>query len=232
MLRTVAWAGIILGAITPALALAQVDNNQLGGWYTWQWTVNRAGSTVGFQGDVQHRNWDIAGDLEQLLLRGGVTWQPAGSAVKYTLGVAHIESGVFGPSNATTKEQRLYQEALIPQRWGARGFVTHRFRYEQRDVDNQDLRTRLRYFIAYNRPLNRDMLGSGAIYLALANEIFINGERGIGRGREVDWFDRNRASAGLGYGISDTSRVQLSYMHQRLDESGKGQIQLNWIQTF
>lgn len=223
---------ILLAATTPALALAQVDEDQLGGWYTWQWTVNRAGSAIGFQGDIQHRNWDLAGDLEQLLVRGGVTWQPEGSAVKYTLGYAHITSGTFGPSGATSEEHRIYQEALIPQRWGARGFVTHRLRFEQRDVEGQDLRTRLRYFIAYNHPLNQATLGRGAVYLALANELFINGERSIGGGRKVDWFDRNRASVGLGYGVSDTSRVQLSYMHQQLDEIGKGQLQLNWIQTF
>lgn len=222
----------LLGATAPALALAQIDEDQLGGWYAWQWTVNRAGSAIGFQGDIQHRNWDVASDLEQLLVRGGVTWQPGGSAVKYTLGYAHIASGAFGPSGARTDEHRLYQEALLPQRWGARGFVTHRLRFEQRDVENQDLRTRLRYFIAYNHPLNQATLGRGAVYLALANELFINGERGIGGGRAVDWFDRNRASAGLGYSVSDTSRVQLSYMHQQLDEIGKGQLQLNWIQTF
>jgi hypothetical protein len=225
-------ARIILGAITPAFALAQVDEDQVGGWYAWQGTVNRANSTLGFQGDIQHRNWDLARDMEQLLARGGLTWQPTGSAVKYTLGYAHIVSGAFGASSATSKEHRLYQEALLPQRWGARGFVTHRVRFEQRDVQNLDFRTRLRYFIGYNRPLNADTLGRGALYLALANEVFFNGERGIGRGRSVSWFDRNRASAGFGYALGDTSRVQLSYMHQNLEHSEKGQIQLNWIQSF
>lgn len=213
-------------------AQAQFDEDQLGGWYTYQWTVNRDDSTIGFQGDVQHRNWDLGGDMEQLLARGGVTWQPAGSSGKYTLGYAHIVSGAFGNSDARTKEHRLYQEALWPQRWGARGFVTHRLRFEQRDVQHQDVRTRLRYLLAYNRPLNQDTLGRGAIYLALSNELFLNGERGIGRGRQVDSFDRNRAALGLGYSVTDTNRVQLSYMHQRLDSAWKGQLQLNWIQTF
>jgi hypothetical protein len=221
---------LLAGAIQPALA--QFDEDQVGGWYTYQWTVNREGSTVGFQGDVQHRNWDLASDREQLLARGGVTWQPAGSAIKYTFGYAHIISSAFGPSNATTKERRLYQEALLPQRWGTRGFVTHRVRFEQRDVQDQDLRTRLRYLFAYNRPLNQDSMGRGAVYLALANEVFVNLEQDIGRNRQVDHFDRNRASLALGYSVSDTSRVQLGYMHQTLDETSKGQIQLNWIQTF
>ena len=195
MLRSM-W--LVLGLCMPALALAQFDEDQLGGWYTYQWTVNREASTIGFQGDLQHRNWDLAGDLEQLLVRGGITWQPAGSTIKYTLGHAHITSGAFGRSSATTKEQRFYQEVLLPQRWGARGFVTHRVGFEQRDVQNQDLRTRLRYLIGYNRPLNRDTLGRGAVYLAMSNEFFLNGERHISRGRQIDWFDRNRAAVGLG----------------------------------
>lgn len=223
---------VVLGMFPPAFALAQFDEDQLGGWYMYQWTVNREGSTIGFQGDFQHRNWDVAGDMEQLLARGGVTWQPAGSTIKYTLGYGHVISGAFGPGSATTKEQRLYQEALMPQRWGERGFVTHRVRLEQRDVQNQDFRNRLRYLIAYNRPLNQATLGQGAVYLALANEYFLNLEQDIGRNRQVDYFDRNRASIALGYSVSNASRVQLGYMHQQLDETSKGQLQLSWIQTF
>jgi hypothetical protein len=120
----------------------------------------------------------------------------------------------------------------MPQRWGTRGFVTHRVRFEQRDLDNQDLRTRVRYLLGYNRPFNQDSMGRGAVYLALANEVFVNLEQDIGRNRQVDHFDRNRASLGLGYSVSDTSRVQFGYMRQTLDETSKGQIQLNWIQTF
>lgn len=223
---------LLLAATTAEPALAQFDEDELGGWYTWQATVNREDSTIGFQGDIQLRNWKVGSDMEQQLARGGLTWQPTGSTIKYTFGYAHVVSGAFGPSSATTKERRLYQEALMPQRLGERGFITHRLRVEQRDVQNQDLRTRLRYFIGYNHPFNQTTLARGAVYLALSNEVFVNLERGIGRGRQVDWFDRNRAAVGLGYSVTDTSRVQLSYMRQQLDELSKGQLQLNWIQTF
>jgi hypothetical protein len=42
--------------------------------------------------------------------------------------------------------------------------------------------------------------------------------------------DRNRAAIGIGYSISDTSRLRLKDM-QQLDETSKGQLLLNWIQT-
>jgi len=91
---------------------------------------------------------------------------------------------------------------------------------------------RLRYLIGVNYPLNRDTLGKGAVYLAFTNELFVNGERGIGRGRRVDWFDRNRAYAGMGYAVSNTLRLQFGYLEQTLDSSRKSQLQLNIIQTF
>lgn len=216
----------------PALALAQFDEDQTGAWYMYSWSTMPRESRFGLQGDVQHRNWDMAGDLEQWLVRGGATWTPENSAVKYTLGYAHIVSGAFGPSAAKTKERRVYQEALLPQRVGLRGFVTHRLRFEQRDVEHQDLRTRLRYFIGFNYPFNQDTLGQGAVYLALSNEFFLNLEQDIGRNRQVDYFDRNRAYAAVGYSLTDALRLQFGYMQQDLDEAGKGQLQFSLIQTF
>ncbi len=230
MLRTM--VACFLLSCLPAIALAQFDEDQLGAWYMYLWNTTLEDSRFGFQGDLQHRNWDVAGDLEQLLVRGGATWTPAGSTIKYTLGFAHITSGAFGPSDAKTKERRVYQEALIPQRVGTKGFVTHRLRFEQRDVDNQDLRMRLRYSIGFNYPFNQATLGKGAVYLALSNEFFLNLEQDVGRSRQVDYFDRNRAYAALGYSITDAMRFQFGYMQQQLDESGKGQLQFSLIHTF
>ena len=155
-------------------AAAQIDEDQLGSWYMYFWNTRLENSNFGFQGDIQHRNWDLGGDLEQLLIRGGFTWTPEGSNNTYTLGYANIETGTFGPSGITTREHRLYQEALIPQQLGSRWFLTHRFRLEQRDVDGQDRRNRVRYFVAANYPFNQDNLGEGAFYLSLYNELFIN----------------------------------------------------------
>ena len=78
-----------------------------------------------------------------------------------------------------------------------------------------------------NVPLNRDNLKKGAVYLSLYNEIFINGERDIGGGREVEIFDRNRLYGAIGYSLRDSLRVQFGYMHQKTDNVSKGQIQLS-----
>ena len=213
-------------------AVAQVDQGQAGAWYMYMWSHENTDTGFGAQGDVQHRNWDLGGDLEQLLIRGGLTWRPEGSAVKYTLGVAHITSGVFGNSDGKSREKRLYQEALLPQRLGEKWLLTHRFRLEQRWVDGQDFRSRLRYFLGLNYPFNKSDLSAGAVYLSLYNELFVNLERGIGNGRQVDYFDRNRAYAALGYSLENNMRLQFGYMWQKNSNYGKGQLQLNFIHSF
>ncbi len=215
-----------------APALAQVDEDELGGWYMYFFDARSDDSQWGFQGDIQYRNWDIIGDLEQLLLRGGLTWRPTSNDVLLTLGYANITTGEAGSASSTSNESRLYQEALLPQRIGERVYLRHRFRYEQRWVDGQDFRTRFRYALFMNIPLNQADLGQGAWYLSFYNEVFINGERDIGDGRTVEVFDRNRFYAALGYSLSDTLKLQTGFMHQYTDDWGKTQFQLSLHQAF
>jgi hypothetical protein len=204
-----------------------VDEDQLGAWYMMFVSKDFEDSKFGFQGDLQHRNWDYGEDLEQLLVRGGLTYRPDSLPGKYTLGLAHITSGAFGPSSATNKEIRVYQEALIPHSVGQKVFLNHRLRFEQRDVDGQDFRTRLRYALFANIPLNKAELTQGAWYLALYNELFINGQQDIGEGREVDYYDRNRTYGALGYKFSPSGQIQAGYMQQHSRAVNKGQFQLS-----
>ncbi|MBL4890900.1 MAG: DUF2490 domain-containing protein [Rhizobiaceae bacterium] len=193
----VCFAVLIIALLSPP-AIAQIDESQTGAWYMYMWNTQLKDSNFGFQGDIQHRNWKPGGDLEQLLIRGGLTWSPEESNNTYTFGYAHITSGTFGRGDAKSRESRLYQEATIPQRLGSRVFLTHRFRLEQRKVDGQEYRNRFRYFVALNYPFNQNNLGKGAVYLSLYNEVFVNLEQNIGNNRSVDYFDRNRAYAALG----------------------------------
>ena len=225
-------SAILTISLSSPLAFAQIDESDTGAWYMYMWNTKLEDSNFGFQGDIQHRNWDLGDDLEQLLVRGGLTWSPEESNNTYTLGYAHITSGTFGRSDSKSRESRLYQEALIPQRLGSRVFLSHRFRLEQRKVDGQDYRNRFRYFLALNYPLNQNNLGKGAVYLSLYNEIFVNLEQDIGRNRSVDHFDRNRSYAAIGYNVTDDVRLQFGYMHQETDDWGKGQLQFNLFHRF
>lgn len=186
----------------------------------------------GLQGDFQYRAWDQLGDLEQRLLRSGLTYKPDETNVLFTLGYANVTTGAFGDSNTTFSESRIYQEALLPQKVGQRFLLTHRFRYEQRWVDDQDFRTRFRYNIFLNFLLNEDELKKGTLYLALYNELFINGETEIGNGREVQLFDRNRTYLGAGFSLSDQLRLQLGAMRQTTVNWRKWQTQISLHHSF
>lgn len=217
----------------PLVSTAQVDENQAGLWTMYFWGTTFEDSRFGLQGDVQYRQWDVGQDLEQLLLRGGVTWRPESmQGTLLTFGYAHITSGAFGPSSDKSEESRVYQEALFSHKPADWLNFRHRFRFEQRWVDNQDFRHRFRYAIFADIPLNGVNPGPGSVYLALYNEIFINGQRDIGDGRTVELFDRNRTYAALGYGFKNGMRTQFGYMHQESANFGKGQLQISLHHSF
>lgn len=230
-LKTIAF--LMCFGLLPQLSLAQIDQGQTGLWSMYFWNASFDDSVFGAQGDIQYRQWEVGEDLEQLLLRGGLTWRPKSMQnTLLTLGYANITSGTFGPSDAQSTENRIYQEALLGQKPASWLHLRHRFRFEQRWVEDQDFRTRFRYAIFADVPLNGIDPGPGSIYLSLYNEVFVNGERDIGGDNEVQLFDRNRSYAALGYGLNHGLRVQAGYMHQESANFGKGQLQLSLHQNF
>jgi hypothetical protein len=112
----------------------EVDDSQLGAWYMYFFNKKFENSKFGLQGDYQFRFWNAGTDLEQILLRTGVTYTPENTNTLLTLGYANITTGDFGESDDTFSENRIYQEALIPQKLGTRVYLTHRYRFEQRWV--------------------------------------------------------------------------------------------------
>ncbi|RIJ36808.1 DUF2490 domain-containing protein [Pontibacter oryzae] len=232
MSKKILLALIAVCLFLPKAGVAQINEDKLGAWYMYFFNTTFKDSQWGVQGDIQYRNWNVAGDLEQLLIRSGVTYTPRDANVTFTLGYANITTGAYGSSDATTTESRIYQEALVPVKVGSRFYLTNRFRFEQRFVEDQDFRTRYRYNLMLNVPLNKVALEENAVYLALYNEVFINGQQDIGDDRTVEYFDRNRAYAGMGFVIKPGLRVQLGYMNQKTDNWGKNQLQVGLHHKF
>ena len=210
-----------------------IDDKQLGAWYMYFYNTTFNNSQWGIQGDIQYRDWRGLGDREQLLLRSGMTFSPANSGVKFTLGFANITTGQYGIDlDNPVSENRIYQEVLLSNTVLTRFLLTHRFRYEQRWLENQDFRSRYRYNLFINVPFNNTKLVTNTDDLALDNELFINGQRDIGNGREVSFFDRNRTYLGLGYTINDRLRIQFGWMEQTTANWQKGQLQFSLHHTF
>lgn len=210
---------------------SQVDGDQMGAWYMYFWNAELGAKKLGLQGDLQLRNWNIAGDLEQLLLRGGLTYRATDQAL-LTLGYAHITSGEFGDGDGTTTESRIYQEALLSHKISARVLLRHRFRYEQRWVENENFRTRYRYNLFLTVPLTAKLMEPGGVYLSVYNELFINGQRDIGSGREVAIFDRNRIYGAVGYVIRSGLNMQIGVMKQTTNSWSKNQLQFSLHSNF
>ncbi|WP_343768239.1 DUF2490 domain-containing protein [Gangjinia marincola] len=221
-----------IACVTQSMAQSP-DEDQLGAWYMYFYNATFKDSNWGVQGDFQYRDWRGLGDREQLLLRSGLTYVPTESNVKFTLGYANISTGIYGTERDNPSiENRIYQEALFSNTLLKRLLLTHRMRYEQRWVENQDFRTRFRYMLFVNVPFNKLDLSKGALYLATYNELFINGERDIGDGASVQYFDRNRTYLGLGYSLTDGLRLQLGWMQQTTVNWQKGQLQFSLHHTF
>lgn len=219
--------------LVPKFAISQFNEKEIGAWYMYFFSGTVNESRWGFQGDFQYRNWNIAGDLEQLLLRGGLTFKPKRTDIKFTAGIAHISSGDYGVSeDYYAGEKRVYQEAIFPTKVGKRFYFHHRIRYEQRFVEHQNFRTRYRYNLFLNVPLNKSELEKNAVYLAFYNELFMNGERTIGNGKTVEIFDRNRFYVAIGYVVSNKLKIQVGALNQTTDIWSKNQLQIGFHHTF
>lgn len=200
---------LILAFLLPFTALSQDSN--LGNWLIYignkkldnQWNIHH---------EVQHRNYDAIGDLEQLLLRTGVGKNLTEGNNNLLLGYGFIrsENYVNTEDKIVVNEHRIFQQFITKQSIGKVG-VQHRYRFEQRFVED-DFKLRFRYFLGLSYPL------TDKLYLSSYNEIFLNTVQNA--------FDRHRLYGGLGYKASDRVKIEVGYMNQFLTDINRDQINL------
>jgi len=195
----------------------QAQDSNLGNWLIYfgnkqldeKWNIHH---------EVQYRNYNAIGDLEQLLLRTGLGYN-LDKNNNILLGYGYILSENYvgdTDDKISVNEHRIYQQYITKQKIGKIG-LSHRYRFEQRFVED-DFRMRFRYFLGINIPLQYKDDGKNPFYLSAYNEIFLNSESSI--------FDRNRLYGGLGYKFSKMLRVELGYMNQFFETSNRDQINL------
>ena len=207
-------AVLVLALTLPIFSLAQDSN--LGNWLIYIGN-KKLNNKWNIHNEVQYRNYDAIGDLEQLLLRTGLGYNLTENNNNLLIGYGYILSeNYIGDSNdkASVEEHRIFQQFTTKQKTGKIG-LSHRYRFEQRFVED-DFKMRLRYFLGLNVPLQNKEDGSSPLYLSAYNEIFLNTESSV--------FDRNRLYGGLGYRFSKALRLELGYMNQFFENSGRDQI--------
>lgn len=191
---------------------AKSQDSSLGNWLVYIGS-KQLNSKWNLHHEVQHRNYNAIGDLEQLLIRTGLGYN-LGSRSNLLLGYGYINSENFtgnGNEQITVEEHRIFQQFITKQSIGS-VTLQHRYRFEQRFVED-NFKTRFRYFLGLNVPFK-----DSKYYLSAYNEIFLNGEFNV--------FDRNRIYGGLGYKISKGIKIELGYMNQVFETSSRDQINI------
>ena len=199
------------------------QDSSLGNWliYLGNWKMK---PQLNLHHEIQYRNYNAVGDLEQLLMRTGMGYDLTPKNNNVLLGYGYILSQNYIPGSddkVDTNENRIFQQFIHRNKIGIVR-MQHRYRFEQRFVRNHlgenDFLLRVRYFLALNIPLNNKEMLNNTFYLSIYDEIFLNTQDVI--------FDRNRLYVGLGYKFSKMIRVELGYMIQSLSESSRDQINI------
>lgn len=198
------------------------QNDQTGAWYIYFGSIKPKDSKFSLDPEIQYRNHNFGGDLQQLLIRPIAKYQVLPN-INLGLGYAYVLTEQAGDIDFPNRENRIHQEVILSQSAWRINF-RHRFRYEQRFVEDKDFNTRYRYCLFVDVPLNKPEITNNTVYLALYNELFINGTK-TDDTRNV--FDRNRVYLGSGYRFSKDFAIQLGWMNQILENNSKGQIMLS-----
>lgn len=198
------------------LFLINLTNAQsLQGWLIYFGNTQIKETKFSIHHELQLRDYTLFGDHNQTLIRVGGQYQ-FNSFLQGTMGYGFIHSEAEGTPNNPFAEHRIYQEAVLSH--GLKSSkIRHRFRLEERFIENQDFRGRFRYCLFADIALSKKEFDKNGMYLSLYDEVFLN----ISDQKALKTFDRNRAYAGLGYKLQKNLGAQLGYMRQNVG-SNKG----------
>ena len=202
--------------MVPFLGYSQ--DSSLGNWLLYFGNM-KIKSDWNWHNEVQYRNYNAIGDLEQLLLRTGIGYNLTENNNNLLLGYGYILSQNYiegTDDKVDVNEHRIYQQFITRQKIGIVG-VQHRYRFEQRFVE-ADFKMRFRYFLSLTVPINNKEMTDQTVYFSAYNEIFLNTSGTI--------FDRDRLYGGFGYKLSKTVRLELGYMNQFFSKGGRDQINM------
>lgn len=210
------WVVLMLALALPSFAQSQ--ESDLGNWmiYIGSKKVNEKWN---IHNEVQYRNYNFVGDLEQLLIRTGLGYTFNEGKNNALLGYAYILSENYtgnGSEKIAVHENRIFQQFTTKEKIGSVKLL-HRYRFEQRFVES-DFKLRFRYFLAINVPLFSKGRDTNSFYLSAYNEIFLNTTSPV--------FDRNRLYGGLGYTLNKSTRFELGYMNQFFESSSRDQLNM------
>lgn len=203
--------------------LSNAQDSNLGNWFQY-FGNKQMNEKWNWHNEVQYRNYNFIGDLEQLLLRTGVGYNLTENNNNLLFGYGFIRSENYNPdkSKSVVNEHRTFLQFITKQSIN-NTVLQHRYRFEQRWIEG-DFKLRLRYFLGLNIPFKKAPIQDGDFYLSIYNEIFLNTEGNV--------FDRNRLYGALGRRFSTKFKLELGYMNQFLGNNNRDQINIGAFYTF
>ncbi len=205
---------VVLMLMLTLPSFLQAQDSDFGNWLIY-FGNKKISETWNIHNEVQYRNYNAIGDLEQLLLRTGLGYTFNNGKNNALLGYGYILSeNYIGDTDEkeSVNEHRIFQQFTSKQAIGCVK-LNHRYRFEQRFVES-DFKMRVRYFLGLNVPFKI----KGKTYFSMYNEIFLNTESAV--------FDRNRVFGGLGYRLNDNIRFEAGYMNQFFESSSRDQFNI------
>ncbi len=204
-------------------ANGNAQNTDMGNWFLYIGN-QKINNRWNWHNELQYRNYNFAGDIEQLLIRTGIGYNLTENNNNLLLGYAYIHSEPYiagTDEKSSTNEHRIFQQFISKEKFG-RVNIQHRYRFEQRFIE-EDFKMRARYFLSLNVPINKKEMEKNAVYASAYNEIFIN--------TQPNYFDRDRIYGGLGYCFNKNFKVEAGVMTQILSNSSRTQFQIMFFNS-
>ena len=211
---------LILGLFFTSISFA---GNHLGGWMMYYGNLSLNQSDFKLHYEYQHRNHELLSDLNQALFRTALQYNLK-NQLQFSAGYGFIQTEKMDVPDMPFREHRLYQEASTQQNILS-AVLKHRFRYEQRFMEHQDMKTRFRYSVGTDIPILKKGEVGTQLYATFYNEIFING--GNYSLHKNGLFDRNRLYFAAGFKPAKNVAIQAGWMNQMLEKVSHQQLMIS-----
>lgn len=219
---------LFVGIIVSNGLLSQQHVNKQGYWISYLGD-NKINDKIGIHSEAQLRNHFVSEALETSFFRVGLNYYTSSSSIITAgYGFFYNEPSDNETAVSTVRENRAWQQ-LIMRKKTPLIFMEHRYRLEQRFIDNRtanssmvDHRIRYRYqaifpFYTFSPYLRH-------FFLAGYNEVMLNFRKNT-----AEVFDRNRLYFALGIQVSPKLNFQFGYLNQQAVQPGFDNHEVNHL---
>jgi len=180
------------------------SEDKLGSWYIYNGFFNVSPKVELFF-ETQLRNYEVFSNPETFFLRPYFNYYLT-NTFQMGLGLEYHKSWIYAedPDEKTSSNEfRITLQGMLFQKID-RVNLQHRYRYEFRNVDENDLQ-RMRYRIQATIPLNTKVIAKGTVFANVFNEIMVDTEPKL-------QVSQNRVYFAGGYQFSKSLNFQLGYL--------------------